>query len=194
MTSVGFSVIPKLALTAGEPAGIGPDLCVQIAQQDLPYKLIVIADREHLQERARLLRLPLEIMSYSSTIEVGHPNGNLHVLHMPLAEPAMPGRLNSANARYVLNTLERAVEGCRNGEFDAIVTAPVHKGVINDAGIAFTGHTEYLAGLTSSRVVMMLVGGGMRVALATTHLPLKEVTAAITGERWSRNSGLFATT
>jgi 4-hydroxythreonine-4-phosphate dehydrogenase len=182
MTSVGFSVIPKLALTAGEPAGIGPDLCVQIAQQDLPCKLIVIADREQLQERARLLRLPLKIMSYSSTIEVGHKRGNLQVLHMPLAEHPIPGKLDPANARYVLNTLERAVEGCMNREFDAMVTAPVHKGIINDAGIAFTGHTEHLARLTNSRVVMMLVGGGMRVALATTHLPLKDVTAAITSE------------
>jgi 4-hydroxythreonine-4-phosphate dehydrogenase len=182
MTSVGFSVIPKLALTAGEPAGIGPDLCVQIAQQDLPCKLIVIADRELLQERARLLQLPLKIMSFSSMVEVEHKRGGLQVLHMPLAEPAIPGKLDPANARYVLNTLERAVEGCMNHEFNAMVTAPVHKGVINDAGIAFTGHTEHLAQLTNSRVVMMLVGGGMRVTLATTHLPLKDVTTAITSE------------
>ncbi|MEO6823669.1 MAG: 4-hydroxythreonine-4-phosphate dehydrogenase PdxA [Nitrosospira sp.] len=182
MTSVGFSVIPKLALTAGEPAGIGPDLCVQIAQQDLPYKLIVIADRELLQERAQLLQLPLKIMSLSSTAEVEHKSGSLQVLHMPLAEPAIPGKLDPANARYVLNTLERAIEGCMNHEFNAMITAPVHKGVINDAGIAFTGHTEHLAQFTNSRVVMMLVGGGMRVALATTHLPLKDVTAAITSE------------
>ncbi len=169
-----------LALTAGEPAGIGPDLCVQIAQMDLPYNLVVVADRELLRERARLLQLPLEIIDSSVVAPKRQPCA-LRVLHIPLAEPAMPGRLNSTNARYVLNTLERAVEGCRSGEFDAIVTAPVHKGVINDAGIAFTGHTEYLADLTSSQAVMMLVGGGMRVTLATTHLPLKEVPSAITG-------------
>ncbi|WP_231623577.1 4-hydroxythreonine-4-phosphate dehydrogenase PdxA [Nitrosospira briensis] len=173
---------PKLALTAGEPAGIGPDLCVQIAQLNLPYNLIVIADRHLLQERAGLLRLPLEIADYSPDIEVEHKTGGLQVLHVPLAERPAPGKLESANARYVLKTLERAVDGCVNGEFSAMITAPVHKGTINDAGIAFTGHTEYLAQLTNSRAVMMLVGGGMRVTLATTHLPLKDVAAAITPE------------
>jgi 4-hydroxythreonine-4-phosphate dehydrogenase len=176
------ATIPTLAVTAGEPAGIGPDLCVQIAQQDLPCKLIVIADREMLQERARLLQLPLKIMNYSSMVEVEHKNSSLQVLHIPLAETAVPGKLDPANARYVLNTLDRAVEGCIKGQFDAMVTAPVHKGVINDGGIAFTGHTEYLAQFTNSKVVMMLVGGGMRVTLATTHLPLKDVAAAITRE------------
>ncbi|MBA2659889.1 MAG: 4-hydroxythreonine-4-phosphate dehydrogenase PdxA [Nitrosospira sp.] len=174
--------LPTLAVTPGEPAGIGPDLCVQIAQHDLPCKLIVVADREMLQERARLLRLPLKITDYSSMVEVEHKNFSLQVLHIPLAEPAIPGKLDPANARYVLKTLDRAVEGCINGEFDAMVTAPVHKGIINDGGIAFTGHTEYLAQFTNSRVVMMLVGGGMRVTLATTHLPLKNVAAAITRE------------
>ncbi|MDQ3187080.1 MAG: 4-hydroxythreonine-4-phosphate dehydrogenase PdxA, partial [Pseudomonadota bacterium] len=106
----------------------------------------------------------------------------LQVLHTPLAETAVPGKLNPANARYVLNTLERAVEGCSTSKFGAMVTAPVHKGIINDADIAFTGHTEYLSWLTNSHAVMMLVGGGMRVALATTHLPLKDVAAAVTRE------------
>lgn len=182
MTTPGFSAIPILALTAGEPAGIGPDLCVQIAQRNLPFRLIVIADRELLQERARLLRLPLEIADYPPVAEIEHKTGSLQVLHVPLAEPAIPGKLNPANARYVLDMLERAVDGCMNREFDAMVTAPVHKGIINDAGITFTGHTEFLSQLTNSPVVMMLVGGGMRVTLATTHLPLKEVAAAITGE------------
>ena len=104
----------------------------------------------------------------------------MQVLHVPLAESSIAGRLDPVNARYVLTMLDRAVEGCRRGEFSAMVTAPVHKGVINDAGIAFTGHTEYLAQLTNSEAVMLLVGGGMRVALATTHLPLKDVPAAIT--------------
>ena len=172
----------KLALTAGEPAGIGSDLCVQIAQLDLPYNLIIIADRYLLQERAQLLRLPLEITAYSPDIEVEHKTGRLQVLHIPLVEHSVPGELVSANARYVLKALERAIDGCVNGEFEAMVTAPIHKGIINDAGIAFTGHTEYLAKLTNSRAVMMLVGGGMRVTLATTHLPLKDVAAAITPE------------
>jgi 4-hydroxythreonine-4-phosphate dehydrogenase len=147
---------------------------------DLPYNLVVIADRELLRERARLLRLPLEITGFSIAASERKP-GALRVLHIPLAEPATPGKLEVANARYVLNTLERAVEGCSIGEFDAMVTAPIHKGIINEAGIGFTGHTEYLADLTSSQAVMMLVGGGMRITLATTHLPLKDVSAAITG-------------
>jgi 4-hydroxythreonine-4-phosphate dehydrogenase len=174
----------RFALTTGEPAGIGADLCVQIAQLDLPFNLIVLADRELLSERARLLQLPLETTAYVPApghgFESGHKRGCLQVLHVPLPEPAIPGKLDPGNARYVLNMLDRAVAGCRKGEFSAMVTAPVHKGVINDAGIAFTGHTEYLAQLTDSEAVMLLVGGGMRVALATTHLPLKDVPAAIT--------------
>ena len=180
VTPPNLTITPTLALTAGEPAGIGPDLCAQIAQRDLPCKLVVIADRELLRGRARLLRLPLELTDYSPNTAVEHKAGRLQVLHVPLNEPAIPGKLNPANARYVLTTLEQAVAGCSSGEFAAMVTAPVHKGIINDAGVAFTGHTEYLSQLTHSQVVMMLVGGGMRVALATTHLPLKEVAAAIT--------------
>jgi 4-hydroxythreonine-4-phosphate dehydrogenase len=156
---------------------------VRIAQLDLPCKLVIIADRGLLEERARLLRLPLEITDYPSRSEIRPGTGTLHVLHIPLTEPAAPGKLNSANALYVLKTLERAVQGCLNSEFDAVVTAPVNKSIINDAGIPFTGHTEYLAQLTNSEAVMMLAGGGMRVTLATTHLPLKDVAAAITGDK-----------
>ncbi len=174
------TTLPALALTAGEPAGIGPDLCVQIAQRDLTCKLVVIADRELLRVRAQLLRLPLELTDYLPDGAIEHEAGRLQVLHVPLSEPTVPGKLNPANARYVLETLGRAVTGCSSGEFVAMVTAPVHKGVINDAGIPFTGHTEYLSQLTHSQTVMMLVGGGMRVALATTHLPLKDVATAIT--------------
>lgn len=180
MISPNPTITPTLVLTAGEPAGIGPDLCVQIAQLELPCKLVVIADHELLRQRARLLQLPLELTDYAPAVETERKVANLQVLHIPLTEPAIPGRLNPANASYVLKTLQRAVAGCSSGEFDAMVTAPVHKGIINDASIGFTGHTEYLSQLTSSPVVMMLVGGGMRVALATTHLPLKEVAAAIT--------------
>lgn len=175
--------IPTLALTAGEPAGIGPDLCVQIAQQSLPCKLVVIADRELLLARAQQLKLPLKLLNMSTPAPSQHQMGSLQVLHVPLTESAIPGALNSANAHYVLATLQKAVEGCKSGQFDGMVTAPVHKGVINDAGISFTGHTEYLSELTQSQVVMMLVGGGMRVTLATTHLPLKDVAAAITTNR-----------
>ena len=152
-----------IALTSGEPAGIGPELCVAAARAFRGAKLVVIGDRG-------LLR------------------GCPHIEHVALERPVKAGRLDPANSRYVLALLDRAVRGCLSGEYDAMVTAPVHKGVVNDAGIAFTGHTEYLAAKSRTRhVVMMLVGGGLRVALATTHLALKDVPRAIT------RAGLVAT-
>ncbi|MCP5245026.1 MAG: 4-hydroxythreonine-4-phosphate dehydrogenase PdxA [Burkholderiales bacterium] len=171
--------LPTLALTAGEPAGIGPDICLQIAQHTLPCKLVVIADKTLLKTRVQQLQIPVKLMDVDKQAPGHHQAGYLYVAHQPIAEKAIPGVLNSANAVYVLATLRNAVEGCRQNRYDAMVTAPIHKGVINDAGIAFTGHTEFLAELTASQTVMMLVGGGMRVALATTHLPLKDVPAAI---------------
>jgi 4-hydroxythreonine-4-phosphate dehydrogenase len=168
-------------LTAGEPAGIGPDLCVLLAQHKPAARIVVIADRQLLAERARLLGLPLRPVDFSPESKAPEQAGTLEILHRPLAEPAVAGQLNPANSRYVLDTLSAAARGCLDGTFAAMVTAPVHKGVINDAGIPFTGHTEFLAELTGTpQVVMMLVGGGLRVALATTHLPLKEVAAAVT--------------
>ncbi len=167
----------SLAITCGEPAGIGPDLCLQLAQHDLP--LIVLADKTLLQQRAKQLGLAALLRDYHA----GQPlkQGALNVLHVPLASPVVAGKLDAANAPYVLEMLRRAAQGCQSGEFSGMVTAPVHKGVINDAGIPFTGHTEFLAELTHTpRVVMMLAGGGMRVALATTHLPLREVAETIT--------------
>ena len=144
---------PLVALTSGEPAGIGPEICTRIAAD---AEVVVIGDRSLLP-------------------------GVPCVEHVPLARPVTPGRLDPANARYVLAVLDRAISGCLSGEYDAMVTAPVQKSVINDAGIAFTGHTEYLAEKAgAAQVVMMLVGGGLRVALATTHLPLACVPAAIT--------------
>jgi len=145
---------PLIALTSGEPAGIGPELCVRLASQE--KNVVVIGERSLL---------------------AGAPR----IEHVPLARPAVAGRLDPANARYVLAVLDRAIRGCLQGEYAAMVTAPVQKSVINDAGIAFTGHTEYLAERSSTpHVVMMLVGGGLRVALATTHLPLAQVPRAIT--------------
>lgn len=168
---------PLIAVTAGEPAGIGPDLCVMLAQHRLPARVVVIADATLLRERARALNIGSEMPQYSDTSGAD----NFSVLHVPLAQTACAGTLNPANSRYVLRTLEIAADGCRDGAFAAMTTAPVHKGVINDAGIAFTGHTEFLAGrLHAPQVVMMLAGGGMRVALVTTHLALHEVAAAIT--------------
>ena len=153
---------PVIALTSGEPAGIGPELCVRLCAERLDARIVVIGERE-------LLRgCPL-------------------VEHVALHRARVPGKLDPANSRYVLAVLERAVRGCLEGEFDAMVTAPVHKGVINDAGIAFTGHTEYLAERAkAAHVVMMLVGGGLRVALATTHLPLSQVPGAITTQNLLR--------
>jgi 4-hydroxythreonine-4-phosphate dehydrogenase len=180
------SDLPIIALTAGEPAGIGPDLCVLLARQAFPARVVVLADKTLLAARARLLRLPLAIVDYAPLADQPAPPGALEVMHVPLAAAVQPGALDVANSRYVLDTLRRAAQGCLSGSFDALVTAPVHKGIINDAGIPFTGHTEFLAELTATpRVVMMLVGGGMRVALATTHLPLKEVPAAITRDSLS---------
>ena len=153
---------PVIALTSGEPAGIGPELCVRLCAERLDARVVAIGERE-------LLR------------------GCPHVEHVALQRPRVPGKLDPANSRYVLAVLERAVRGCLQGEFDAMVTAPVHKGVINDAGIGFTGHTEYLAECAkAAHVVMMLVGGGLRVALATTHLPLSQVPGAITTENLLR--------
>ncbi|MFN3397962.1 MAG: 4-hydroxythreonine-4-phosphate dehydrogenase PdxA [Sulfurimicrobium sp.] len=180
------SDLPIIALTAGEPAGIGPDLCVLLARQAFPARVVVLVDKTLLAARARALKLPLAIMDYAPLADQPAPPGALEVMHVPLAAAVQPGKLDVANSRYVLDTLRRAAEGCLSGSFDALVTAPVHKGIINDAGIPFTGHTEFLAELTATpRVVMMLVGGGMRVALATTHLPLKEVPVAITRDSLS---------
>jgi len=170
-----------LVITCGEPAGIGPDLRVQLAA--LGHHLLCIADKFLLQRRATQLGLAVEICEVANgdTPRIATPHPALHVIHMPLAAPAVAGVLNAANSDYVLATLRRALQGCVTGEFSGMVTAPVHKGIINEAGITFTGHTEFLAEQTATPlVVMMLVGGGMRVALATTHLPLREVADAIT--------------
>jgi 4-hydroxythreonine-4-phosphate dehydrogenase len=166
-----------LAITAGEPAGVGPDLCLQLAQHEQP--LVVIADKALLQQRAAQLGIDIPLHDY--TLAAPQVSGKLSVLHVPLVHAVQSGKLDPANSRYVLETLRRALQGCVSGEFSGMVTAPVHKGVINDAGIPFTGHTEFLAEQTHTpQVVMMLAGGGMRVALVTTHLPLREVADVIT--------------
>lgn len=176
--------VPRIALTPGEPAGIGPDLCVQLAQQDLPCEVIVIASPQLLEERAGQLGLPLQIKEFDSTLPaVAHTAGCLTILPVDLAEPVQCGQLNSANSRYVLKTITKATKGCMDMVFDAMVTGPVHKGIVNDAGLSFTGHTEFIAGITGGYPVMMLATPGLRVALATTHLPLSEVSQAITHTR-----------
>ncbi|PPD11303.1 4-hydroxythreonine-4-phosphate dehydrogenase PdxA [Methylophilus sp.] len=173
--------LPRIAITAGEPAGVGLDICVKLAHTAMPAALVVLADPQALQARASQLGLPVRITTYTENLIPHAGDGNLTVLPVATAVPVVAGALNQNNSIAVLNMLDRALSGCLAGEFDAMVTAPVHKGIINDAGIAFTGHTEYLAEKThTEQVVMMLVGGGMRVALATTHLPLIQVSQAIT--------------
>jgi len=174
--------LPHIAITAGEPAGIGPDLCAMLAQVKLNAKLTIIADRTMIKNRAMQRGLAINILDATSDSPSQHiGDGKLHILHQEAKKTVIPGVLNAENSPYVLQTLSTAVQGCLNHTFDAMVTAPVHKGIINDAGIRFTGHTEFLAEQThTSKVVMMLVGGGMRVALATIHLALKDVPAAIT--------------
>lgn len=178
------TLLPRIAITAGEPAGIGPDLCVMLAHKALDANVVVIADEDMLKARAAQLNLSLSITPYTAKSTHKHQgNGSLTVLHQSITSPVSAGVLNKQNSPYVLGTLKIATQLCVTNEFNAVVTAPVHKGIINDAGIAFSGHTEFLAELANTpQVVMMLVGSNLRVALATTHLALKDVPAAITHE------------
>lgn len=169
-----MTLLPHIAITAGEPAGIGPDLCLGLSPRR-DARLVIIADRPLLQARARQLGLACEWLDY-----VPGSDEAISLLHIPTANPVLAGKLDKGNAAYVLATLRRAVSGCQSAEFAAMVTAPLHKGIINDAGTPFTGHTEFLAELTNSNCpVMMLTAGSLRVALATTHLPLAEVASQI---------------
>ena len=172
----------RIAITPGEPAGIGPDLCVMLAQQTRDAELVVVADPGLMAARAARLALPLRIEEVDLSQPAARPRrGVLKVLPHAVRAPVRVGCPDPVNADYVLDCLRSAVRGCGGGQFDALVTGPVHKGVINEGGIPFSGHTEFLAELTGTRqVVMMLLTEGLRVALATTHLPLKEVSGAIT--------------
>ena len=172
---------PRLAMTTGEPAGIGPDVVLAASQSSWPGQLVAIGDRSLLEARAAALGIDVTFVPYSSIDTAApHAPGSLPLIEIPLGAPCTAGQLNSANAGYVLAQLEMAVTLCRSGECDGMVTAPVHKGVINDAGIPFSGHTEFLASATKSdHVVMMLATGDLRVALATTHIPLRDVPDAL---------------
>jgi 4-hydroxythreonine-4-phosphate dehydrogenase len=168
-----------VALTAGEPAGIGPDLCAMYAGERFEGRLVVVGDAGVIRERARMRGLAFDVPAY-------RPNASdaVSILHLPATVPVEPGRLDARNGRHVVALLDRALEGCVAGEFDAMVTAPVQKSTINESGLAFTGHTEYLAERTRTKqVVMLLAGAGLRVALVTTHLALADVPRAITRER-----------
>ena len=168
---------PVIAVTPGEPAGIGPELCLRLANQPRDFALVLIADPTLLAQRARELGLAVTPAEWPGRAQAGT---GLYVVSVPLPHAARAGTLDRANAPYVIATLTRAADGCRAGEFDALVTAPVHKGIINDAGIRFTGHTEFFAERCGCDTVMMLAAGNLRVALATTHLPLSEVSRHIT--------------
>ena len=175
----------RLVITPGEPAGIGPDLIIQLAQTAQEHELICIADSSMLQQRAKKLGLPLTINSYDVNKRQSKIAGSLTVLEEPLNNPSVCGIADKTNAQSQLNALQRAVAGCISGEFSALITGPMHKGIINEAGIPFTGHTEYLAELSKTKKVVMMLAAPeskhqLRVALATTHLPLSQVSAAIT--------------
>ncbi len=175
---------PRIAITPGEPAGIGPDITLAIAQQSWDAELVAVCDPTLLAQRASQLGQEIALADFDPTSPAQtHVPGTLKVAPVALAQPAIPGELNPANALYVLDTLNFAVDQCMASQFDAMVTAPVQKSVINDAGVSFSGHTELLAERTrTSQVVMMLATRELRVALATTHLPLREVPDAITPE------------
>jgi len=184
-----------IVVTIGEPAGIGPDLAVRLAERTWSARLVLAGDREVLRERARRLGAGVRLVPYVRGAAA--TPGALEVAHFPVAVPAQAGKLDPANARTVIASLDAAVAGCLSGEFAAMVTAPVQKSVINDAGIRFTGHTEFLAQRTGATdVVMLLVGaapwGSLRVALATTHLPLSAVPAAITRESLTKTLRIVA--
>ncbi len=173
----------SLIITPGEPAGIGPDLVLQLAQQGLEYPALVVADPELLRQRARQLGLNIELLLTRQPPKTVSGPGQLHVQAVQLNRQCIPGRPDPANSGYVLETLRIATHACLSGNASALITGPVHKAVINQAGVRFSGHTEFLADITGGHPVMMLACPGLRVALATTHLPLRDVADQITAER-----------
>lgn len=177
--------IKRIVITAGEPAGIGPDLVLALSTEDWTHQLVVCADKQMLAQRAETLGIQVTLLDYDASADPKPQQaGTLVVDHVPVTTQVVAGQLDESNGHYVLKTLERAAAGCMNDEFDAIVTGPVHKGVINRAGVAFSGHTEFFAEQSNTPlVVMMLATEGLRVALVTTHIPLAYVSKAVTSER-----------
>jgi len=178
-------MIKRILITSGEPAGIGPDLMLEITKRDWPLQLVVCADKNMLNARFSSAKNKPTLLEFNPQLTATKSmRGTLTVAHIPLATNAIAGTLNKQNSQYVLNTLKYASKECLSGLFSAVVTAPVHKGIINDAGVAFSGHTEFFAEQSKTDlVVMMLVTVNLRVALVTTHLALKDVPAAITKQR-----------
>ncbi|WP_114326747.1 4-hydroxythreonine-4-phosphate dehydrogenase PdxA [Candidatus Colwellia aromaticivorans] len=185
----------RIAITPGEPAGIGPDLVVSIAQQAWPVQLVVVASKELIKQRAEQLNLPIVLIDYDANLDaIPQAAGTLTILDIPLAQACIPGTLDTSNGAYVVETLKVASDKNMSGEFEAIVTGPVHKGLINKSGVPFSGHTEYFAlQANCSDVVMMLATKGLRVALVTTHIPLAYVAKAITFERLQKVTRILHT-
>jgi len=176
--------LPRIIITTGEPAGIGPDITVQIAQKNINADIVTIGDPDVLQDRASALGLPLSLTEFVDAHKQKHVAKNLIVIPFKTKVPVIAGHLDSNNSEYVLALLKTACTACLNSKFDAMVTAPVQKSIINDAGITFSGHTEFLADLCHQATpVMMLANNALRVALVTTHLPLSKVSAAITKDK-----------
>tara|TARA_R110001632_G_scaffold8686_6_gene34429 strand:- start:39956 stop:40936 length:981 start_codon:yes stop_codon:yes gene_type:complete len=177
----------KLAITPGEPAGVGPDLIISLAQQQWSAMLVVFANAKLMRTRAEALGLPLILLPYDSSCQDIQQAGALYIVDIPLRAEVKPGELNQDNSHYVLDTLYQACQKNLDGEFDALVTGPVHKGIINQAGIPFSGHTEFFAEQSNTPdVVMMLATTGLRVTLVTTHIPVTAVSAAITESRLNK--------
>lgn len=182
----------KLAVTPGEPAGIGPDLIIMLSQQVWDAQIVVFADEQMLKARAAVLGIDVEIIPYSKDMQFVQQAGQIIVHHVAVKSDVVAGELNSENGHYVVDTLRLACEANMQGEFDAVVTGPVHKGIINKAGVSFSGHTEYFAQQSNTAdVVMMLATDGLRVCLATTHIPLAYVSKAITPERLEKVIGIM---
>ncbi len=177
-------LVPRILITPGEPAGIGPDVAIRMAQNDWPAELVMLADPRLMLERAKAINLPLTLLSCDlEQPPTSHPAQTLKIIPIDLITPAKAGELNKANAHYVIRTLEMAAQLCLSQKAQAVVTGPVHKGVVNDAGIAFSGHTEFFAHHCHQPLtVMLFVVDNLKIALATTHLPLKQVPSAITKE------------
>ncbi|HEY4292955.1 4-hydroxythreonine-4-phosphate dehydrogenase PdxA [Luteibacter sp.] len=174
------TILPRLAVTAGEPAGVGPELLARLAAGDLAADLVAVTDRDLLLRAAHACGLDLDILDDDGTRVASRPAGRIRVRHVPLGAIEAPGKPDPRNARHVLDVLAVAADGCLAGAFDAVITGPVQKSSINEAGIPFSGHTGFFAERASAEVVMMLASPDLRVTLATTHLPLSAVPAAIT--------------
>ncbi|MET0505930.1 MAG: 4-hydroxythreonine-4-phosphate dehydrogenase PdxA [Luteibacter sp.] len=186
------TTLPRLAVTAGEPAGVGPELVALLAAGDLAADLVAITDRDLLRRAATAAGVDIEIVEDDGQRIASRPPGRIRLRHVPLGAPENWGSPDPRNARHVLDMLATAADGCLRGDFDAVVTGPVQKSSINEGGVAFSGHTEFFAERAGAEVVMMLASPDLRVTLATTHLPLSAVPAAITAERLERTLRIVA--